>query len=80
MKIITITLQEDVARWARIWAARHNTSVSRMVGELLRQRMLEEEEGYQAAMQQYLSRGPAGLKKSGSYLEREALHDRESLR
>ena len=38
MKSITITVDEEVARWARVWAAQQNTSVSRLVGELLRQR------------------------------------------
>jgi hypothetical protein len=34
-----VTLEEDVARWARIEAARRDTSVSRLLGELLRERM-----------------------------------------
>jgi len=41
MKNVTITLEEEVARWARIMAAKENTSVSRLVGELLREKMLE---------------------------------------
>lgn len=75
MKNVTITLDEDVADWARIWAAKSRTSVSRLVGELLKRRMLEEA-GYQAAMKQYLSRKPKLLKKSGKYPSREALHER----
>jgi hypothetical protein len=42
LKNVTITLDEDVARWARIWAAERDTSVSRLVGELLREKMLED--------------------------------------
>jgi hypothetical protein len=42
MQDVTITLDEDVARWARAWAARHDTGVSRILGELLRERMLQE--------------------------------------
>jgi len=34
-----VTLEEDVARWARIEAARRDTSVSRLLGALLRERM-----------------------------------------
>ena len=49
MKNVTITLEEDVARWARIRAAELNTSMSRLLGEMLRQ-MMQEEEGYHAAM------------------------------
>ena len=43
MKNVTITLDEEVARWARIMAAEQNTSVSRLVGELLREKMIEEQ-------------------------------------
>ncbi len=34
-----MTLEEDVAQWARIEAARRDTSVSRLLGELLKERM-----------------------------------------
>ena len=43
LKNITITVDEDAARWARIEAAKEDTSVSRLVGEMLRQRMTKEE-------------------------------------
>jgi hypothetical protein len=38
MKNVTITLDEKVARWARIKAAEKDTSVSRLVGEMLREK------------------------------------------
>jgi len=57
MKNVTITLDEKVARWARIRAAEQNTNVSRLVGELLREKMTDEEK-YLIAMQQYLSQPP----------------------
>jgi len=79
MKNVTLSLDEEVARWARIWAAEHDTSVSRFVGDLLRQRM-EAEQGYQAAMRANLARPPVELKQAGGYPEREALHDRPLLR
>jgi plasmid stability protein len=75
MKNVTVTLDEDVARWARIWAARHETSVSRLLGELLQERMLQEE-GYEAAMQQYLAAAPRALKTEGGYPSRDAIHER----
>ncbi len=75
MKNMTITLEEEVADWARVWAAKSRSSVSRLVGELLKQRM-QEETGYQAAMNQFLSAKPISLKKSGVYPSREELHDR----
>jgi plasmid stability protein len=76
---LTVSVDEDVARWARVWAAEHDTSVSRLVGEILRQRMLEERE-YETAMQRYLSLAPAPLSGGKRYPRREELHDRRRLR
>ena len=35
MRNITVTINDDVYRQARIWAAEHDTSVSAVVGHLL---------------------------------------------
>jgi len=43
LRNVTVTLEEDVARWARIEAARRDTSVSRLLGELLKEHMSAEE-------------------------------------
>jgi len=76
MKNVTITLDEEVARWARIRAAERDTSISRLVGEMLQEKMLEDRT-YQAAMQQYLSRRPKRQKRAGArYPQRKELHDR----
>ena len=65
-----------VARWARIRAAERNTSVSRFLGELLKEKM-RAEEGYRQAMEQYLAREPKILKKATErYPKREELYDR----
>ncbi len=75
MKNVTITLKEEVAYWARIKAAEENTSVSRLVGELLQQKMLDEQ-SYELAMQQYLAQTPKILKKHAeAYPRREDLYD-----
>ncbi|HUV13128.1 MAG TPA: hypothetical protein VMY18_05760 [Acidobacteriota bacterium] len=80
MKNVTITLDEKVARWARIRAAEEETSVSRLVGEMLREKMLEES-SYETSMQNYLAQSPRKLKKRGQqYPDRDKLHDRQSLR
>lgn len=34
MKNVTVTMEDSVAEWARLEAARRNTSVSRLVGEM----------------------------------------------
>ena len=39
LRNITVTLEEDLAQWARIEAAKRDTSVSRLLGELLKERM-----------------------------------------
>jgi len=75
---VTVTVNEEVARWARIWAAQHDTSVSRLVGDLLRQRM-EEELGYQEAMESFLRREAKVLKTSGHYPTRGEIHERGVL-
>ena len=75
MKNVTITLQEDVARWARVWAAEHDVSVSRMVGEMLKERMLSLSE-YETAMSSFLRRGPRRISRRGPYPRREGLYER----
>ena len=79
MKNVTITLKEEVAQWARIWAARHNTSVSRLLGEMLEKRMMQEED-FEAAKKRYLARKPVALKRNGRYPSRQEIHERNLLR
>jgi len=76
MKNITISMDEDTARWARIEAARRGTSVSRMLGELLRQQRLQDAE-YKAALRRYLDRDAVSLKSADQrYPDRSSLHER----
>jgi len=80
MKNVTITLDEKTAAWARVYAARHNTSVSRLVGEMLQQRMSELHE-YDQAMRRFLAKAPVRLNRTGKrYPGRSELHDRTRLR
>jgi hypothetical protein len=80
MKNVTITLEPVVARWVRIKAAEREMSVSRFVGEMLKQRM-EENDGYQCAMREYLALEPKAVGSSEEPLpKREALYDRAVLR
>lgn len=76
MKNVTIKIDEEVAAWARVWAAKHGTSLSRMLGEMLRNRM-QEEEGYHAAMEDWMAWKPRPLRDEGEPLpDRESLHER----
>lgn len=80
MKNVTISLEEEVARWARVRAAEKETSVSRLVGEMLRDKMITEE-GYRAAREEFFSVTPRRLREPGTPLpSREDVHDRARLR
>jgi hypothetical protein len=79
MRNVTITLDEETAHWARVEAAHRDMSVSRLIGELLREHM-RAQATYEDAMRRYLARGPVMLKDTGRYPAREELHDRAGLR
>jgi len=78
LRNITLTLEEEVARWARIEAAKQDMSVSRFLADILKQRMATQD-GYAKAMRRALARKPF-LKTDGRYLSREEAHDRSHLR
>jgi hypothetical protein len=76
MKNVTITLDEDVVRWAKVWAASHDTSVSRMLGDELRKKMLAEQH-YERAKKRFMSKSPKPLKSANtSYPGRDSLYER----
>ena len=78
MKNITITLDEETAAWARVRAAQEGTSLSRMIGILLRQEMHEARE-YDDAMRRFLARPPVRLKRAPQrYPARETLYVRDA--
>lgn len=80
MRNITVTLDDETARWTRIEAARREMSVSRFIRETLRERM-GGQAAYDGAMQRYLSRGASVLRGTGGPLPgREELHERDRLR
>jgi hypothetical protein len=78
LRNVTVTLEENVARWARIEAARQDTSVSQLLAGILKKRM-QENDSYERAMRQALAREPF-LKTDGRYLSREEVHDRSRFR
>ncbi|MGD0989937.1 MAG: hypothetical protein ABR874_19150, partial [Candidatus Sulfotelmatobacter sp.] len=78
LRNITITLEEDLARWARIEAAREDTSVSQFLAELLRQRM-REQDSYEQSMRRFLARKPFP-KTDGKYPKREEIYNRARVR
>lgn len=79
MKNVTVALNEDVAKWARVRAAELDTSMSRMLGDVLRQMMIEDL-GYGAARERYRACVPEILCEPGtSYPSRDALHERSDI-
>ncbi len=78
MKNVTITVDEVALEWARIEAAKRNTSVSRLVGELLAERM-RQEDAYELAMREALN-FPSWGKSAEPYFTRDELYDRARFR
>jgi hypothetical protein len=78
LRNVTVTLEENVAQWARIEAARQDTSVSRLLANILKERM-QEKDSYERAMRQALARKPFPAS-DGKYLSREEVHDRSRFR
>jgi len=80
LRNVTVTLDEETARWARLEAARQDTSVSRLLGGILRERMADEG-AYEAARARYFGQTPGVHRRPGQRLPtREELHDRARLR
>ncbi len=80
MRNVTISLPENLARQARVWAAEQDTSVSQFLGQMLADR-LRREHGYAQAKARFLNRKPIRLQEaSAPYPKREALHERSGLR
>lgn len=80
MKNVTISLDEKVLRWARVQAAQKDTSLSKLVGEMLEQKMTSNDE-YTRAMKQFLAAPALKLREPGQKLpKREQLYDRPVLR
>ena len=75
MKNVTITLEENVAKWAKVWAAKHDSSLSRMLGNELKTKMKLDLE-YDRAKESFLSKKPQVLSSPGDkYPPRESLYD-----
>lgn len=79
-KNVTVTLDPEVARWARVEAARRGTSVSRMLGDMLEDEM-KGREAYDRAKERFFAQSPGVHRADGRPLPtRDELHDRVGLR
>lgn len=80
MKNLTITLDEETARLARVRAAERDMSLSRYIGEALRKELRHDAE-YEAAYRAWRARKPFPLKGPPQpYPKREELYDRPVFR
>ena len=71
MKNVTITMEDAVADWVRVEAAKRNTSVSRMLGEMVAQKM-RHNDAYAASMREALR--ATQLSFEGPFLSRDEIY------
>jgi hypothetical protein len=71
MKNVTVTMEDSVADWARMEAARRNTSVSRLIGEMLAEKMRRTDR-YERAMHEALKFHPIPFE--GPFLTRDEIY------
>lgn len=77
---ITITVDTALAKDAKVFAARHGTSLSRLVTRQL-ERLVREDQIYAASTRRALARLKRGYDMGGKgALSREEVHDREGIR
>jgi hypothetical protein len=72
---VTVVLDAEVARWARLAAAEHDMSVSRFLGDLLKEHMLAGG-SYQTAMREAIREKPLSSKWTGRLPSRDEIHER----
>lgn len=72
---MTITVSEEVARWARRKAADENTSVSKLVGRMLEEEMRRTDR-YRKAVEKLRKLGPIPGWDASKRASREDLYDR----
>jgi hypothetical protein len=72
---VTIKLSDEVAVWARRKAAEENTSLSRLVAEMLERKMRVSDE-YWAAFEHWKSNRPVATEAAAERLSRERVHER----
>jgi len=72
---VTIRISEETALWARRKAAEENTSVSRLVGDMLERQMRMTDE-YWRAYDRWKSKRPLAHRSAVARMSREEVHER----
>jgi hypothetical protein len=80
MKNVTISLDERLARWARVKAAEQDKSLSRFLADLLEQ-LRKQESNYEAARRRFKAGKPFPFREPGERLpSRDEIYDRKVFR
>lgn len=74
MKNVTVSMDDAVAEWVRVEAARRGSSVSRLLGEWIGEKM-RQEDAYAQAMREALGFESWGAS-AGPYVPRNTLFER----
>lgn len=74
---LTIRIDEELFRWARIEAAKKNASLSRFVGEMLQEKMRRDERHW-ASYEQWKANLQLAPVSAANRASREATHDRSN--
>ena len=69
MKNVTITVDDTALEWVRVEAAKRNSSVSRLVGEMLQERM-QLADAYQRAMHDWQTKARPWRSSGATYPQR----------
>ena len=72
---VTIRISDETALWARRKAAEENTSLSRLVGEMLERQMRLSDE-YWRAFDRWKSNRPLAARSAAERADRERVHER----
>lgn len=75
MKNVTITVEDDALEWARVEAAKRNTSVSKLVGSFITE-MRRREDAYMRAYHEWKNDTRTWCSDGQPYPRREELYER----
>jgi hypothetical protein len=75
MKNVTITVDDDALEWARVEAARRNTSVSKLVGGFIAE-MRRRDDAYTRAYHEWKADARTWCSDGQPYPKRDGLYDR----
>jgi hypothetical protein len=75
MRNVTITVEDDALEWARVEAAKRNTSVSKLVGAFISE-MRRRDDAYMRAYQEWKNDTRTWCSDGRPYPKREELYER----